>query len=489
MPSLGFVQSLRAAKHSYWSASARGRDIQIHRATQPGLWLYPAVLSFTAIATDYRSAHPRLLLFFAVWIALNSLVRAALLYTPRRFWRSASVWENSLYLIVLMSAAAWGSYLASTLFLYGVSSSTSLLVLMGTIAAIAGGITAYSPCYALLAAYLTLVLIPTFAMELYLGGRLGKDLAALTAGALAFLLWQGRALNFFHRRRAAKIRLVNERLSELAKRVEKRTTELHQAKNLAEAAMKAAEAANRAKSDFLANMSHEIRTPMHGVLGLTELALGNENSDDTNSLLADIQVSTQSLLHVINDILDFSRLEAGKVPLESQPFLLKDCIEDSLRLLRMQAAEKSLAIDISISEELEDPMVGDHLRVQQIITNLVHNAIKFTEKGLVSISATIERTPEPAAVHIAVVDTGCGIPDQKRGQIFQPFSQADSSTTRKFGGTGLGLAICVQLTELMNGRLWVESNIAGGSTFHFTVPRYLGLKQQQYQRQSVSAGV
>ncbi len=298
----------------------------------------------------------------------------------------------------------------------------------------------------------------------------------------------GPHLDLFHRRRAIKLNLVNERLSDLAKRVEKRTAELNVAKNLAEAAMKAAEAASRAKSDFLANMSHEIRTPMHGVLGLTELALGNENSADTNSLLADIQTSAQSLLHVINDILDFSRLEAGKVSLESEPFLLKDCIEDSLRLLRMQAAEKSLAIDIYISDELDDPMVGDHLRIQQILTNLVHNAIKFTEKGLISISATIERAPEQPAVHIAVVDTGCGIPAQKRGQIFQPFSQADSSTSRKFGGTGLGLAICVQLAELMDGRLWVESNIAGGSTFHFTVPRYLGLGQQ-YRRQSVSAGV
>ena len=158
-------------------------------------------------------------------------------------------------------------------------------------------------------------------------------------------------------------------------------------------------------------------------------------------------------------------------------------------MLRLQAAEKSLAIDISISDELGDPMVGDHLRIQQIITNLVHNAIKFTEKGLISISATIESAPEQPAVHIAVLDTGCGIPDQKRSQIFQAFSQADSSTTRKFGGTGLGLAICVQLAELMHGRLWMESNTAGGSTFHFTVPRYLGIAPRQYNTHSVSAGV
>jgi len=268
--------------------------------------------------------------------------------------------------------------------------------------------------------------------------------------------------------RAAERELADYRAN-LESLVEHRTEELRLARD-------AAEAASRAKSTFLANMSHEIRTPMNAVIGLTHLALLTELTDTQRQYLLKVKASAESLLGIINDILDFSKIEAGRLELDHRPFYLEDIFEQVTQLVSLKALEKHLDFMLDTAPDVPASLVGDPLRLAQVLTNLCSNAVKFTEVGevmLITIRAT-QCDHDRVTLCFSVRDTGIGMTQEQTQALFQPFSQVDPSSTRRFGGTGLGLAISRRLVELMGGHIWVRSQLGLGSEFSFTATFGLG---------------
>lgn len=267
---------------------------------------------------------------------------------------------------------------------------------------------------------------------------------------------------------------LEERVRIRTKELEHANTELTSKSMRLVSAMRKADSATRAKSSFLANMSHEIRTPLNAVLGMAELALRIRETDKKNEYLRRVMEAGNSLLSVINDILDFSKIEARKLTLEKIDFDLRNTMEATMDIHRIQTMSKSLMLNLSVADNVPQTLVGDPSRLKQVLINLVSNAVKFTEEGSVSVEVTMPEGPkspqlgDDVTLRFAVIDTGVGIPEDKQKAIFKSFQQSDDSVTRKHGGTGLGLAICTLLVELMQGKLRLHSEENKGSTFYFS---------------------
>ncbi len=403
--------------------------------------------------TNLYREHPVTTGLYLGIMALRLVLRVVLTLLWRRTHSGPAqfpIWLIGLSAYTL--SAPTGIYAAFVILQYGYGDWNTLFIYIFAMVCAISGTTAIAPDLRIAIGFQVSLLLPIVLVSLFTGGHHAYVVGGATLLFAAYALIQSISQNTDYWNSVAADLALRNRAEEL------------------QAARVAAEAASQAKSQFLANMSHEIRTPMNGVLGMLELVNKSDLPPEQRQNLGDAHQSAQALLGLLNDILDHSKAEAGRLDLEETDFALREMLESALGPFVAQSGEKGISLSTSIDPEVPRFLKGDPTRLRQLVVNLVSNALKFTQAGSIRVVVSLESICEQKTVlHFQVADTGSGIPLDKQAMIFEAFSQADDSITRRFGGTGLGLAICRDLMQLMGGRIWVESEPGSGSTFHFTV--------------------
>ncbi len=417
----------------------------------PGTLIYVVLFIINVYANSYHLQHPVLVYTAGSLLILFGLYRLALFiwFEQLHQWNSR-IWRAMFYFGTLGVAAIWNLAWSLAIIQDGLITTTNLSIMM-TIGITGAGVATLAPDRQLVIYYLLLMFFPTPIAIILSGASEGLAMLSMFMIGALFLLSVGLRLNKEYWQGLHNLALLDHRARELV------------------IARDAAVVADKAKSEFLAKMSHEVRTPMNGVLGMTELLLNTPLNGRQQHLANSIQNSGQLLLDVINDVLDFSKLNAGKLELERIDFDLRDELEQQIEMFAEPAHRKGIELISHIPGDLPSRVQGDPLRFRQVLANLIGNALKFTEQGEIVIKACAGASSgDLQEYRFEVEDTGTGVPATAQAHIFDSFSQADDSTTRKYGGSGLGLAIAKQLTEMLGGRIGLENPDTGGARFWFT---------------------